>query len=140
MHMSDSDLLHRFIDRVTDTRDSLEQRLDNEPWDDLGAFGWLRGVRERAVMLELRRRDGDVLAVGYGWLERAEYDPSRGITLHVAGQPIRIRGSSLNAPVRPQVRLFEGIVRHCVPWIREAGMGERMRASEGACTVEAIEW
>lgn len=138
--MSDSELLHRFAGRVSEERSTLEQRIDNEPWDDLGAFGWLRGVRERAVMLELRRRDGNVLAVGYGWLERAEFEPSQGITLHVVGHPIRIRGTNLNAPVRPQVRLFEGIVRHCVPWIREAGNGERMRAREGICVVEAIEW
>jgi hypothetical protein len=138
--MSDSDAFTRFADRVSEPRPALEQRLEGEPWDDLGAFGWLRGTRERALMLELRRKNGHVLAVGYAWLEKAEFEPSDGIALHFVGQKVRLRGRNLNVELRPHVRLFDGIARHRVPWIREAGQGERLRATEGACVVEAIEW
>ena len=108
--------------------------------DDLGSFGWLRGVRDRAVMLELRKKTGNILAIGYGWLERAEFDPSEGITLHLVGQTIRLQGRNLNAEIQPQVRLFSGITQHRVAWIQEAGGAGSMQAAPGATVVEAIEW
>jgi hypothetical protein len=53
-------------------------RARRKPAADLGAFGFLRGVRDRAVMLELRWKDGSVVAFAYAWLERAGFDPSEG--------------------------------------------------------------
>lgn len=138
--MPADDTLARFAERLADERPTLERRLEVEAWEDLGSFGWLRGQHERSVMLELRRKDGRVVAVGYGWLEKAEFDPSDGIALHIVGQTIRIRGRNLNAELRPQVRLFEGIARHRVPWIREASHGERLRTPESACLIESIDW
>jgi hypothetical protein len=38
-----------------------------EAADDFGAFGWLRGVQDRAIMLEIRHKDGRVTAKGYSW-------------------------------------------------------------------------
>jgi len=130
-------LLRRFVDREQARTAPADQpapppgqsaasrilTLANEAdeMEDFGAFGWLRGARERAIMLELRKRDGNIVAIGYGWLERAEFDPSVGITLLVPGQRIVIRGRNLNAEVRPNVRLFEGITRQRVSWVREAG-------------------
>ncbi len=126
--------------------------------DDLGCFGWLRGVRDRALMLELRRKDGSILAVSYGYLERAEFDPAVGITLHVMGRTIKITGRNLNGDVGGQgasaaaldpdaaafagVRLFQGITRHRVPWVRESGQAERFNGQgEGrGVVVERVEW
>ena len=107
--------------------------------DDLGSFGWLRGIRERAVMLELRHRDGSITALGYGWLERADFDPSVGIILHFGGKTVKITGQNLNAESRPNVRLFSGIVRQRVPWIQEAGEAEAIQAPKGATVVEQFE-
>lgn len=42
---------------------------------------------------------------------------TKGIALHLAGQKIRIKGRNLNAEARQNVRLFEGITRHRIPWI-----------------------
>jgi hypothetical protein len=51
------------------SRSSLPARDgETEAPDDLGAFGWLRGVRDRALMLELRRKDDSVMAFAYAWL------------------------------------------------------------------------
>lgn len=91
-------------------------------------------------MLELRKKDGNILAVGYGYLDHAEFNPSEGITLSVVGRKIRIKGRNLNEPVRPTVRLFEGITRHRVPWIREADKGEDLELPDGATVVDALEW
>jgi len=113
---------------------------ESETTSDLGAFGWLRGVRDRAIMLELRKKNGNVLAIGYGWLERVEFDPSDGITLHLVGQKIRIKGRNLNGDARPQVRLFQGITQHKVAWIQEADGPTVLQAGKSATVIEQIEW
>lgn len=136
--MSDS-LLRKYTgSQVEDSPDLPD--TEAEILDDLGVFGWLRGTRDRAIMLELRKKDGNVLAVGYAWLERAEFDPSVGITLHVVGKTIRIKGRNLNAELRPNVRLFQGITRHRVPWIQEADGPTTMEAQGKGTLVEKIEW
>ena len=111
-----------------------------ETADDFGTFGWLRGIRDRAAMLELRKANGNILAVGYGWLERVEFDPSDGITLHFVGHKIRIQGRHLNSEARPHLRLFQGLVRHKVPWIQEADRATVLEADKSATVVEIIEW
>jgi hypothetical protein len=138
--MSDSAVLARLGNRQSDERGEIESRLNTEAWDDLGSFGWLRGIRDRATMLELRKKSGNILAVSYGWLEKAEFDPSDGITLHITGQTIRIKGRDLNTDVRPTVRLFEGITRHRVPWIREASGVDVISAQQCTCVIESISW
>lgn len=108
--------------------------------EDCGSFGFLRGARERAVMLELRKKDGNILAVGYGWIERIEYDPSDGITLHLAGQKVRIKGRNLNSASNPSGRLFEATTRHRVPWIQESDLTGAMTADPAATVIDSIEW
>ena len=137
--MTDS-LLNKYIQRSPS--DATENSLlsDLEPLEDLGSFGWLRGVRDRAVMLELRKKDGNILAVGYAWLDKAEFDPSVGITLHIGSQTIKLRGRNLNTEARPNVRLFQGITRHRVPWIQEADEPTAMEAQGQGTLVEEIEW
>lgn len=120
----------------------LRQQNGPEPVaeeDDLGAFGWLRGQKERAVMLELRKRSGNSIGRGYAWLEGAEFDPSVGITLYFLGKTVKIIGSNLNAEIRPNVRLFNGILRHRVPWIQEMPQANAMRAGKDALIIERIE-
>jgi hypothetical protein len=106
--------------------------------DDHGAFGFLRGERDRASMLELRKKDGSIRAIPYGWLEGCDFDPSDGIALHVGGRVIRIKGRNLNSG-RP-VGLFHAIARHRVPWVREADSQAQMVAPDTEPVVEAIEW
>ncbi len=120
------------------TNGDVPATYESDDPDDLGAFGWLRGVRERAVMLELRQRDGSAEALGYAWLERAKFDPSEGITLTFSGKTVQITGINLNAERRPNVRLFAGIIRHRVPWIQVAEGAEQMEAAKDATVIEAI--
>ena len=137
--MTDS-LLNKYIQRGPSDATENSQLADLEPLEDLGSFGWLRGVRDRAVMLELRKKDGNILAVGYAWLDKAEFDPSTGITLHIDSQTIKLRGRHLNTETRPHVRLFQGITRHRVPWIQEADEPAAMEASNNSVLVEEMEW
>ena len=140
--MRDNSVLSQFTSRVATapSRDEAEPEAAAGQVDDLGAFGWLRGVRDRAIMLELRRRDGSVVALGYSWLERIEYDSSTGITLRFAGQTVKITGRNLNAELRPNVRLLDGLCRHRVPWIQEADEPSSLRADRQATVIERFEF
>ena len=89
-------------------------------------------------MLELRHRGGNITGLGYAWLERAEFDPSQGITLFFIGKAVKITGSNLNAETRPNVRLFNGILRHRVPWIQEADEPAIMKAARDTLVIEQI--
>lgn len=122
-------------------RPGIGPESDSDGSDDFGAFGWLRGVKERAVMLELRKKTGAILAVGYAWIEFVEYDPSDGITLWIPGRKVRIQGRNLNAPAdpdRPHVRLFEGLTRHRVPWVREGERTSVIQRSDTNVVVDQI--
>src|SRR5580692_11839533 len=110
--------------------------VEGDATDDLGAFGWLRGMKEQAVMLEIRHKDGRITAKGYSWLQSAEFDPSSGITLNFSGEKITIRGRNLNGEARSNVRLFAGILRHRVPWIQEADGAAVLEAAKDAVLIE----
>lgn len=56
------------------------------------------------------------------------------------GQTITLRGRNLNAEVRPNVRLFQGISRHRVPWIQEADEPAVMESRGQGTLVEEISW
>lgn len=129
------------VDRYAKRGEGLAATLpEPEPAEtDLGCFGWLRGMRERAPCLELRKSDGRILAVGYAWIDRMEFDPDSGITLHAGAQTIRLEGSGLNHEVRPGVRLFEGLARQRVPWVREVECGRVVEGHQMA-KVECITW
>ncbi len=131
--MSDS-VLERYTGKVS----AGEGPLSEEGMDDLGAFGWLRGVRERAIMLELRHKDGSVTAFGYAWLKKVTFDPSEGITLDFSGETIRIIGRNLDGEVRPRTQLVSGLVRQRVTWIQEADGPKLLTASPYDVVVERL--
>jgi hypothetical protein len=132
--------LHHRPGRLIDDRFDPASSADSGDVDDFHSFGWLRGIRERATMLELRKKSGDVLAIGYSWIERVEFNPSEGIILHVHDEKIRIKGRNLNAEARPDVRLFQGIARHRVAWVQETNRPGSLKGSEWATIVEEIVW
>lgn len=136
--MSD-DVLDRILRRGDRAADAGPDDEENAP-EDCGAFGWLRSPRDRAIMLELRKRNGNVLALGYSWLERAELNPSSGITLFFVGQRVRILGRNLNGVQGAGRQLFGGITTHRVAWVRERQDSHSVVAQPDQCIVEAIEW
>ena len=137
--MTDS-LLQKYVQRTSGDAGENSAQPELEPLDDFGSFGWLRGVKDRAVMLELRKKDGNILAIGYAWLDKAELDPSIGITLHVGGQTITLKGRNLNTQSCPHVRLFQRITRHRVPWIQEADEPAVMETGVAGTLIEFIQW
>jgi hypothetical protein len=139
--MSGKTTLQKYADRLGDGAEA-GAGSDAEGTENLGAFSFLRGARERAEMLELRRKGGDIRAMGYSWLERVDFDPSAGLTLYFgSGQTIRIKGRNLNTVTRQQISLLGGILRHRVPLIVESDQsGVLLQADKSAVVVEAIEW
>jgi hypothetical protein len=133
--MSDS-VFNRYKAKIGDD----PQPGEPEAADDFVAFGWLRGIRERAVMLELRHRDGSSTAFGYTWLEKAAFDPSEGITLYFAGKKVRIIGRNLNGEISPLARLYHGILRQRVPWIQQADLSATITASDKNCLIETFDF
>ena len=119
-------------------KDNGAVSMDGDGVEDLIAFGWLRGVQERAIMLEIRHKDGRITAKGYSWLQSAEFDPSSGITLNFSGETVTIKGRNLGGEARPNIRLFAGILRHRVPWIQEADGAEVIQAAKDAVVIEEV--
>lgn len=130
----------RLLDKyATDRRTVTEStEAESEAPESFGAFGFLRGVHDRATMLELRYKNGNIDAFPYAWLTRASFDPSEGITLRFGSETITLVGRNLNAEARPNVRLFAAIVSHRVPWIEEADRPTAISSSQQAIIIESI--
>lgn len=138
--MSD-DVLERFTRHLLRPSDlPIPTEPEPDEFDDYGAFGWLRGVREKVPMVELRQRDGNIRACGYAWLHQAEFDPSTGIVLTFGTFQVRLKGRNLNAEVRPNVRLFQGLTRQKVPYVQEADEATILQSDDAATVIERIEW
>jgi hypothetical protein len=131
----------RILQRYTRTdRDNTDSSANDEgEVDDLGSFGWLRGMKDRALMLEFRQKDGNSVAFDYGWLRKVEFNPSDGIVLHFGGTDVvRITGRNLNRMTATNVQLLRGILGHRVPWIQEASEPDILKASDDATVIEQI--
>ena len=131
----------RILERYTRTdRDNVASNANEESEvDDLGSFGFLRGVKDRATMLELRLKDGNSVAFDYGWLRKVEFNPSDGIVLHFGStDTARITGRNLNRVTTANAQLLRGILAHRVPWIQEASEPDILKASDDATVIEQI--
>ncbi len=138
--MSDS-----VLKRYTGPRSPLGAREDpfdigDDPVDDIGCYGWLRGMRERSPMLEFRRKDGRSVAYDYALLRKVCFDPSEGITLQFDGETVRIEGRGLADEPTPGIQLLRGIQNRRVPWVRELGEAELLVAAESDTVVERFEF
>ncbi|MFO0812091.1 MAG: hypothetical protein U0796_02665 [Gemmatales bacterium] len=111
---------------------------ETEEDDVSGVFGCLRGLKEKALMLELRLKSGNSESFSYALLDRVCYNPTSGITLHFGVNTVHVYGQRLKTEVRPNVNLYEGLLRHRITWIKEAGQAESL-ASQAPINVTGIE-
>jgi hypothetical protein len=108
------------------------------------AFGYLRGIREKAAALELRFRGGDSMWFPYNWLGTWQYNRSEGLLLKFSGDVVYlvlIRGSNLDKPLHdgPINLTRAGLQRHRVLWLREMSPEEIRQAGNGGPTIDSIE-
>lgn len=129
-------ILQRYTRSDRDNGDQLD--LDEIEVDDLGSFSYLRGTKDRALMIEFRLKDGNSVAFDYSWLRKVEHNPSVGLTLHFGSDVVRIVGRNLHRSTRTNVELLRGIHAHRVPWIQEASEPDLLNAKPDATIIEQI--
>ena len=120
-----------------------------EPEPDAGeascaAFGYLRGIRERADAIEFRFRDGNSVWFPYGWLGTWKLNPSEGLLLKFSGDLVYlvlIRGSNLDRPLTDStINLTSaGLQRHRVLWVKEMTEEEIRQVGETGPTIDSIQ-
>lgn len=107
------------------------------------AFGYLRGIRERADAVEFRFRDGNSMWFPYNWLGTWKYNPSEGLLLKFSGDLvylILIRGSALDKPLgEGNIDLIRaGLQRHRVLWVQEMGEQDIRQVGDTGPTIDSI--
>jgi len=108
------------------------------------AFGYLRGIRERADAVEFRFRDGSSTWFPYNALGNWIYNPSQGLLLKFSGDAVYvvlIRGSNLDRPLSDTTTNLttSGLQRHRIVWVREMTEDEIRHAGETEPTIDSIE-
>ncbi len=108
------------------------------------AFGYLRGIKDRAAAVEFRFRSGNSTWFPYGWMGTWQFNPSEGLLLKFSGDLVYlvlIRGSNLAKPLSEgAINLTHaGLQRHRVTWIREMTKEEIRQVGETGPTIDSID-
>jgi hypothetical protein len=85
-----------------------------------------------AIMLDLRKADGQRHAMSYAYLTRIDYDPGDRMKLHFAGEVVQIQGRRL----RP---LYQRLLEHRVHAIQEGTDAEEGLKPDEATHIERLE-
>lgn len=93
-------------------------------------FGFDRQENGRALMFELRTRDGKRSAYPYSYMTRAEFNPNGGIAIFVSSAVVEIKGRGLEA-------IFTYLLQNRLTWVKEDSSG--MDTDEEAVFVESVE-
>src|SRR5579863_541200 len=84
------------------TRNQAKETIDECGEDSCAAFGYLRGIRERADAVQVRFQNGNSRWFPYSWLGEWKFNPSDGLLLKFSGDLVYlvlIRGSNLSRPL-----------------------------------------
>lgn len=120
----------------------------NEPPDGgegaCAAFGFLRGLHERANAIEFRLKNGNSVWFPYNWLGTIKFDPSAGLLIKFSGDLVYlvlVRGSNLDQRLKDGgIDLIRaGLQRHRVMWVREMGEDDIRDTGENGPTIDCIE-
>jgi hypothetical protein len=108
------------------------------------AFGYLRGIRDRALAIEFRYRDGNRDYFPYSHLGPWRFNPSVGLLLKFTGGDVvtlvLIHGSNLDALVNNAVNLTDrGLQRQRITFVREMDEEELRAVGERGPTIDRIE-
>lgn len=75
-------------------------------------FGFDRQENGRALMFELRTRDGRRSALPYSYLTRADFDPDKGIEIYVSNVVVVVKGRDLGT-------IYSYLLQNRLTWMRE---------------------
>ena len=93
-------------------------------------FGFDPQANGRALMFELRTRDGRRSALPYSYLTRADFDPEKGIEIYVSNVVISVKGRDLGD-------LYFYLLQNRLTWMREDLSGKDI--GEDGIFVESLE-
>jgi hypothetical protein len=143
---ADSDFMRMFAGKTTQPQPVAKPAAETKEGAEgrCPAYGFLRGLHERALELEIRLRNGNREYFPYALLGPWRFDPSVGVLLKFTGgdvlSVVLIRGSNLDAMVGGMVNLTDrGIQRHRIIYVREMDEDELGRATAGEPTIDHIE-
>lgn len=118
------------------------------PGDDMGedscaAFGYLRGIREKADSLEVRFKSGNSTWLPYNWFGSWKFDPSHGLLLKFSGDVVYlvlVTGSNLDQPLLDTTTNLttSGLQRRRIVWMREMTDDEIRQVGESGPTIDSI--
>lgn len=77
------------------------------------AYSVLSANQGHELMLDVRLKTGDRVALPYSYLSRIEFDPSAALLLDFTATRLTIRGRNLGP-------LYNGLLMHKVTWIQES--------------------
>ena len=108
------------------------------------AFGYLRGLHERASAVEFRFQGGNSVWFPYGWLGTWKFDPSEGLLIKFSGDLIYlvlIKGSNLDRMIEGSgIDLIRaGLQRHRVLFVREMSEADIAEVGDDGPTIDSIE-
>lgn len=107
------------------------------------AFGYLRGLHERASSIEFRLANGNSVWFPYGWLGTVTFNPSEGLLIKFSGDLVYlvlIRGSNLDRSVEGSgIDLIRaGLQRHRVLVVREMSKADISEVGDDGPTIDSI--
>ncbi len=117
---------------------------DESSEESCAAFGYLRGIREKADALEVRFKNGNSTWLPYNWLGSWKFDPSKGLLLKFSGDVVylvMITGSNLDHPLLDSTTNLtrSGLQRRKIVWLREMTEDEIRRVGESGPTIDSIQ-
>ncbi len=106
-------------------------KVDVEPETELSKFfGIEHQPSGRALMFELRTRDGRRSAMPYSYVTRADFNPDNGIEVYVSNVLVLIKGRNLDD-------IYSYLLQNRLMWIREDSSGTDL--GEEDVFVESLE-
>ncbi|OYV86557.1 MAG: hypothetical protein B7Z73_11550 [Planctomycetia bacterium 21-64-5] len=117
--------------------------MDDTDEDSCSAFGYLRGIREKADCLEVRFKSGNSTWLPYNWFGSWKFDPSHGLLLKFSGDVVYlvlVTGSNLDRPLLDTTTNLttSGLQRRRIVWIREMTEEEIRQVGESGPTIDSI--
>jgi hypothetical protein len=134
------------VDKLFGSPNSAKDQDAGQDGEEIAgaAFGFLRGLHDRALALELRFRTGDRDTFSYSCLASYRYNPSVGLLVKFTSDIttlVLIHGSNLDAelPGRAINLIERGLQWHRITYIHEMDEDELRKAGEGEPTIDKIE-
>ncbi len=93
-------------------------------------FGFEPQPSGRALMFELRTRDGRRSALPYSYVTRADFDTGKGIEIYVSNVVVLIKGRAMED-------IFAYFLQNRLTWVREDSSG--MDIGDEGVFVESLE-